>query len=55
MGKPVETVQEKALGRRVLYKIAEGDFRALGDTSMLADRAVFNYLVANGQTKGDAA
>ncbi|WP_349962872.1 hypothetical protein [Rhizobium sp. ZPR3] len=48
-------MQEKALGRRVLRKIAEDDFGALGDTSMLADRAVFNYLVANRQTKGDAA
>jgi len=37
--------------RRILRKIAEGEFGNLGDTSTLADPAVFDYLVANRQNK----
>jgi acetyl-CoA synthetase len=42
--------------RRILRKIAEDDFSALGDTSTLADPAVVDDLVANRQNKrGEAA
>ncbi|MDX8478322.1 acetate--CoA ligase [Mesorhizobium sp. VK24D] len=37
--------------RRILRKIAEDDYGALGDTSTLADPAVVNDLVANRQNK----
>jgi acetyl-CoA synthetase len=37
--------------RRILRKIAEDDFGALGDTSTLADPAVVDDLVANRQNK----
>ncbi|TPL70831.1 acetate--CoA ligase [Mesorhizobium sp. B2-3-15] len=37
--------------RRILRKIAEDDFSALGDTSTLADPAVVDDLVANRQNK----
>lgn len=37
--------------RRILRKIAEDDFAALGDTSTLADPAVVDDLVANRQNK----
>jgi acetyl-CoA synthetase len=41
--------------RRILRKIAEDDFGALGDTSTLADPAVVDDLIANRQNKPDAA
>jgi acetyl-CoA synthetase len=41
--------------RRILRKIAEDDFGALGDTSTLADPAVVDDLVANRQNKKAAA
>ena len=37
--------------RRILRKIAEDDFCALGDTSTLADPAVVDDLIANRQNK----
>ena len=37
--------------RRILRKIAEDDFKALGDTSTLADPAVVDDLVNNRQNK----
>ena len=37
--------------RRILRKIAEDDFAALGDTSTLADPSVVDDLVANRQNK----
>ena len=37
--------------RRILRKIAEDDFTALGDTSTLADPAVVDDLIANRQNK----
>jgi acetyl-CoA synthetase len=36
--------------RRILRKIAEGEFDALGDTSTLADPAVVDDLIANKQS-----
>ena len=36
--------------RRILRKIAEGDFNSLGDTSTLADPSVVNDLIANKQS-----
>ena len=39
--------------RRILRKIAEDDFGALGDTSTLADPAVVDDLIANRQNKKD--
>ncbi|MDK4739335.1 acetyl-coenzyme A synthetase, partial [Rhizobium sp. CNPSo 3464] len=41
--------------RRILRKIAEDDFGALGDTSTLADPAVVDDLIANRQNRADAA
>ncbi|KAF0115988.1 MAG: acetyl-CoA synthetase [Rhodobacteraceae bacterium] len=38
--------------RRILRKIAENDFGALGDTSTLADPAVVDDLIANRMNKG---
>lgn len=35
--------------RRIMRKIAEDDFGALGDTSTLADPAVVNDVIANRQ------
>src|SRR5262249_36021456 len=40
--------------RRILRKIAEDDFGALGDTSTLADPAVVDDLVTNRQNKREA-
>jgi acetyl-CoA synthetase len=40
--------------RRILRKIAEDDFGALGDTSTLADPAVVEDLIANRQNKKSA-
>ncbi|MBY3002805.1 hypothetical protein HFO09_32245, partial [Rhizobium laguerreae] len=40
--------------RRILRKIAEDDFGALGDTSTLADPAVVDDLIANRQNKATA-
>jgi acetyl-CoA synthetase len=37
--------------RRILRKIAEDDFSALGDTSTLADPSVVDDLIANRQNK----
>ena len=37
--------------RRILRKIAEDDFGALGDTSTLADPGVVDDLIANRQNK----
>jgi len=37
--------------RRILRKIAEDEFGALGDTSTLADPAVVNDLIGNRQNK----
>jgi acetyl-CoA synthetase len=37
--------------RRILRKIAEDDFSALGDTSTLADPTVVDDLIANRQNK----
>jgi acetyl-CoA synthetase len=37
--------------RRILRKIAENDFGALGDTSTLADPAVMADLVENRQNR----
>jgi acetyl-CoA synthetase len=39
--------------RRILRKIAEDDFGALGDTSTLADPAVVDDLIANRQNRRD--
>jgi acetyl-CoA synthetase len=41
--------------RRILRKIAEDDFGALGDTSTLADPSVVDDLIANRQNKPAAA
>jgi acetyl-CoA synthetase len=38
--------------RRILRKIAENDFGALGDISTLADPSVVDDLIANRQNKG---
>ena len=38
--------------RRILRKIAENDFGALGDISTLADPAVVDDLIENRQNKG---
>jgi acetyl-CoA synthetase len=40
--------------RRILRKIAEDDFGALGDTSTLADPAVVDDLVNNRQNRKGA-
>ena len=40
--------------RRILRKIAEDDFGALGDTSTLADPAVVDDLIANRPNKATA-
>jgi acetyl-CoA synthetase len=40
--------------RRILRKIAEDDYGALGDTSTLADPAVVDDLVGNRQNKRSA-
>ncbi|MEM8578892.1 MAG: acetate--CoA ligase [Pseudomonadota bacterium] len=40
--------------RRILRKIAEDDFGALGDTSTLADPSVVDDLIANRMNKADA-
>ena len=40
--------------RRILRKIAEDEFGALGDTSTLADPAVVDDLIANRQNKRKA-
>jgi len=40
--------------RRILRKIAENEFSALGDTSTLADPAVVNDLIENRQNRGKA-
>ena len=37
--------------RRILRKIAEDDFGALGDTTTLADPAVVDDLIANRQNR----
>jgi acetyl-CoA synthetase len=37
--------------RRILRKIAENDFAAMGDTSTLADPAVVDDLIANRMNK----
>jgi len=39
--------------RRILRKIAEDDFGALGDTSTLADPSVVDDLIANRMNRGD--
>jgi acetyl-CoA synthetase len=41
--------------RRILRKIAEDDYGALGDTSTLADPTVVDDLVDNRQNKKEAA
>ncbi|TPW28468.1 acetate--CoA ligase [Martelella alba] len=41
--------------RRILRKIAEDDFGALGDTSTLADPGVVDDLIENRQNRSDAA
>jgi len=38
--------------RRILRKIAENEFGALGDTSTLADPAVVTELIENRQNRG---
>ena len=38
--------------RRILRKIAENEFGALGDTSTLADPGVVNDLIDNRQNRG---
>ena len=45
------TTRSGKIMRRILRKIAEDDFGALGDTSTLADPAVVDDLVANRQNK----
>jgi len=40
--------------RRILRKIAENDYGALGDTSTLADPSVVNDLIENRMNRGDA-
>jgi acetyl-CoA synthetase len=40
--------------RRILRKIAENEFGALGDTSTLADPGVVNDLIDNRQNRGKA-
>ena len=40
--------------RRILRKIAENEFGALGDTSTLADPAVVNDLIDNRQNRKSA-
>jgi len=39
--------------RRILRKIAEDDFSALGDTSTLADPAVVEDLIENRMNRSD--
>jgi acetyl-CoA synthetase len=41
--------------RRILRKIAEDDYGALGDTSTLADPGVVDDLVSNRQNRKAAA
>jgi acetyl-CoA synthetase len=41
--------------RRILRKIAEDEFGALGDTSTLADPAVVDDLISNRQNKRASA
>ena len=41
--------------RRILRKIAEDEFSALGDTSTLADPAVVDDLIDNRQNKRQSA
>jgi acetyl-CoA synthetase len=41
--------------RRILRKIAEDDYGALGDTSTLADPSVVDDLVKNRQNKRQGA
>ena len=38
--------------RRILRKIAENEYGALGDTSTLADPSVVNELIDNRQNRG---
>ena len=38
--------------RRILRKVAENDFDALGDTSTLADPSVVNELIQNRMNRG---
>ena len=38
--------------RRILRKIAENDFGALGDTSTLADPSVVDDLISNRMNRG---
>ena len=38
--------------RRILRKIAENDFAALGDTSTLADPSVVDQLIENRMNRG---
>jgi acetyl-CoA synthetase len=38
--------------RRILRKIAENDYGALGDTSTLADPSVVDDLIENRRNKG---
>ena len=40
--------------RRILRKIAENEYGALGDTSTLADPAVVDELIDNRQNRGKA-
>ena len=40
--------------RRILRKIAENEYSALGDTSTLADPEVVGQLIDNRQSKGKA-
>ena len=40
--------------RRILRKIAENEYGALGDTSTLADPGVVNELIDNRQNRGKA-
>lgn len=43
---------EDTIRRRILCKIAENDFGALGETSTLADPAVVDDLIENRMNKG---
>ena len=50
-GGPLVHARSGKIMRRILRKIAEDDFGALGDTSTLADPAVAEDLIANRQNR----
>ena len=51
MGPGLPKTRSGKIMRRILRKIAENDFGALGDISTLADPAVVEELIANRMSK----